>query len=263
MSEYQNILLKIENRVATITLNRPEVRNALNNDMVKELYNAFYVLNSMDDIRVIVVTGVGNTFCAGADLKWLGEVADFTYEKNYEQSMDLIKLFYLIHDHSKPIIAKVNGSAVGGGVGIMLVSDIIIASDKAKFGLSEVAIGIIPAAIAPFLMNRIGETKAREYFITGERIDAKTAHEIGIINYVCPEDEIDTLTNNKVSRILNNGPNAITKVKEMMNLVRSESEERLKDSLAKMIAELRTSKEGSEGIKSFLNKTKPSWVQND
>lgn len=254
---YKTILFENIDGVAYITLNRPSVRNAINNEMVQELTELFTELEVEVESRVIVISGKGKSFCAGADINWLKSIADFSFNDNYYESLELVNLLYLIHDHPKPIISKINGSAVGGGVGLMLVSDIIIASEKAKFGLSEVAIGIVPVAIAPFVMRRIGETKAREYFLTGDRVDAKTAYEIGLINYAVKDSEIDEFTNKKVEKILNNGPSALSNVKDLMNRVNRGSYD--KDYLAQLIAQLRTSPEGQEGMHSFLEKRQPKW----
>lgn len=256
---YKNLLLNFNNSVATITLNRPEVRNALNSAFVEELYSVFDELNHDANVRCIVITGSGKTFCAGADLNWLGEINEYTYSQNYDESKRLIELLYLIHNHSKPVIAKVNGSAVGGGVGLMLVSDIIISDEDAIFGLSEVSIGIVPAAIIPFMLDRIGETKAREYLITGERINAQTAKEIGLINYTYNRDKIHVETERIINLILNNGPSAVKTVKEMINVLKYASESQTIDYIAEIIAKLRMGTEGQEGIKSFLEKRAPNW----
>jgi methylglutaconyl-CoA hydratase len=256
---YQTIKLDYKKAVAYITLCRPDVRNALNDTVVSELTDAFTQLNSNTDIRCIILTGEGKSFCSGADLNWLGEVADYTYEQNYDESQKLVELLYLIHDHSKPVIARVNGAAVGGGVGLMLVSDIIIADETAVFGLSEVAIGIVPAAIIPFVIVRIGETKARELLITGERINAIQAVEMGLINYAVNRYKLDDEVQSKLDFILQNGPNAVKTVKEMINVLRTADRNKSVDYISNVIAKLRTGEEGREGMKSFLEKRIPKW----
>lgn len=257
---YKTIKYEEFNLWAKITLNRPEVRNAINSEMVNELYELFSKLSENDNIRAIMITGAGNSFCAGADMNWLKSIADYSYDENYLESLNLVNLLYSIHNHPKPIIAKVNGSAVGGGVGLMLVSDIIIASENSKFGLSEVAIGIVPVAIAPFVMTRIGETKAREYFLTGERLDAKSAEQIGLINYSVPDNLIDDFAMKKINIILNNGPEAITNIKKLVNRINKKDYD--KDYLAQLIAQLRISEEGQEGMHAFLEKREPNWTKN-
>ncbi|MBX3044240.1 MAG: enoyl-CoA hydratase/isomerase family protein [Candidatus Kapabacteria bacterium] len=256
---YETINLYIDKSVATITLSRPEVRNALNSKVISELTDAFTLLNEDAQVRCIVMTGEGQSFCSGADLTWLGEIADYNYEQNFAESKKLVELLYLIHDHSKPVIAKVNGSAVGGGVGLMLVSDIIFVEENAFFGLSEVAIGIVPAAIVPLVLARIGETKARELLITGERINSKQALEMGLINYVVNRNNLNSEVQNKIDFILKNGPLAVKTVKEMMTLLRNSSRDESIVYISDVIAKLRTGEEGREGMKAFLEKREPSW----
>jgi len=254
------ITVEKNNKIATLTLNRPDVKNALNSQLIENLNIELNKLKLESDVRVIIITGAGDTFCSGADLKWLRDVSHFSFKENYDESMRFIDLLNLINNHPKPIIARVNGTAVGGGVGIMLASDIIFASRDAKFGLSEVAIGIVPAAIIHFLINRIGETKARELLITGNRIDTIEAESIGLINYTADLRLIDKGIKKLTDKIIRNGPKAITKVKEMINTLPHLSAMETNDFIAKEIAELRTSDEGQEGISSFLEKRKPRWV---
>ncbi|MFA5512244.1 MAG: enoyl-CoA hydratase-related protein [Candidatus Kapaibacterium sp.] len=256
---YETIKLEIQNSVATVTLNRPEVRNALNSQVISELTQAFKSLQFEDSIRCILLTGEGKSFCSGADLKWLGEISKYDYEQNYRESKELVELLYLIHEHPKPVITKVNGSAVGGGVGLMLVSDIIFVEENAVFGLSEVAIGIVPAAIVPFVLARIGETKARELLITGERINSKQALEMGLINYVVNRNNINSEVQIKIDYILKNGPLAVKTVKEMMTSLRNSSRDESIEYISNVIAQLRTGEEGREGIKAFLEKREPIW----
>lgn len=259
---YKTILYNEDDNIATVTLNRPEKKNAIDNVMIDELIDIFEQLELKDEIRVITITGSGDTFCSGADLNWLSEVKDFSYKQNYAESLKLIKLLKLIHEHYKPVICKVNGPAVGGGVGIILASDIVIASDTSFFGLSEVAIGIIPAAIIPFLMSRMSEAKAREYLITGIRINSKEAQRLNLINYSVNESELDDFTNQIVKRIKNNGMIAVSKVKEMVNNFSATNlNEDNMEYIANIIAKLRTSEEGQEGISAFLEKRKPNWVK--
>lgn len=259
---YKTILYNEDDKIATVTLNRPEKKNAMDNVMIDELIDIFEQLELKDEIRVITITGSGDTFCSGADLNWLSEVKDFSYKQNYAESLKLIKLLKLIHEHYKPVICKVNGPAVGGGVGIILASDIVIASDSSFFGLSEVAIGIIPAAIIPFLMSRMSEAKAREYLITGIRVNSKEAQRLNLINYSVNESELDEFTNQIVKRIKNNGMIAVSKVKEMVNNFSATNlNEDNMEYIANIIAKLRTSEEGQEGISAFLEKRKPNWVK--
>lgn len=255
----KNLTIEINQKVATITINRPEVKNALNAELILELTNAFKELDSNPDTKITVITGAGNIFCSGADLNWLREVKDFGYEENLADSEKLVDLLDAISQHSKTTIAKVIGSAVGGGVGIILSCDLIFANSEAIFGVSEVAIGIIPAAIVHLLIERIGLTKAKEYLITGNRITAKTAQDIGLINYSIDANELDKVINTHFAKILSNGTYAISKVKEMINKVEKLDDKDLRKYISKTIADLRTGDEAKEGIAAFLEKRKPNW----
>ncbi|MCX6154318.1 MAG: enoyl-CoA hydratase/isomerase family protein [Candidatus Kapabacteria bacterium] len=257
---YQTIELDIQNKVATIRLNRPDVHNALNNILIYDLYDAFESLLHQSDVRVIVLTGNGKSFCAGADLNWMKSVVHYSYEQNYEESLKLAKLMYLIFNHTKPVIAKINGSAIGGGVGLMSVCDILVANETAKFGLSEVRLGLVPAAISPFVMSRIGESHSRELFITGERISAAKALRIGLLNYCLSESELDSKVDELCKTIIKNGPNALKSVKELIFNCTQLRFPELQNYTAKLIADLRLSTEGQEGMNAFLEKREPNWV---
>lgn len=263
MQKYQTIILEIENQIATITLNRPEVKNAINNIMMDELSDAFEYLKSGDleakKVRVIILKASSNVFSSGADLNWLIQVNDYTFQENLTDSAKLMNLLNLINTHPKATICILNGSAVGGGVGLLLSCDIILSVENAEFGVSQVAYGIVPAAIIKQLIERIGLTKARELLITGKRISAKNALEIGMINYV---DNFEAITNkaNDLAKIISqNGPIAISKVKEMIYKVFDLNSFELDKYIAEVIAELRVSQEGKEGIRAFLSKEKPNF----
>lgn len=253
------IQTELKNHIFKITLNRPEVRNALNAELIQLITQKLKSIEKNDDAKVILIEGKGKAFSSGADLKWLKDISEFSYQENFQDSKNFVELLNTINFHPKPIITKINGAAIGGGAGIALSSDIIIASDNSFFGISEVAIGIIPAAIIHLVKQRIGETKAREYLITGERIPALEAHQIGMINYCVKKEELENKTNSLIEILLKNGPQAIAKVKEMIRRVDHLYGEDLDDYISKTIAELRISNEGSEGISAFLEKRKPSW----
>ena len=258
--DYETILVDIDGRVASVTLNRPEVHNAFNNILINDLTDAFTKLKAEEDIRVIILTGNGKSFCAGADLNWMKSVVDYSYEQNYKESLELAELMYLIHTHPKPVIARVNGSAIGGGVGLMSVCDILIANENAVFGLSEVKLGLVPSAISPFVMGRIGQSYARELFITGERISAKRAEEIRLVNRAVSPEDLDMEVNRKVDLILKSGPEAVRNVKEMIYKITQIKFPEITTYTAELIANLRLSKEAQEGMNAFLEKRKPKWV---
>jgi len=263
MSEtiFQTIIYKRDGQIATINLNRPDVHNAFNSEMIRELSDAFKAAAKDDAVRVVVLSGMGKSFCAGADLNWMREVIRFSFQKNLEESLDLAELDYSIYTLPKPTIARVNGSTIGGGNGFMSACDIIVASEDAIFGLSEVKIGLVPAAISPYVMRRIGESKARYYFLTGERFGAGRAREIGLVDWVVPADKLDAKVAEIAGILLSSGPAAMAKCKELLQRVPGMSFEEAKRYTSQMIAELRVSEEGQEGMAAFLEKRKPKWTK--
>jgi methylglutaconyl-CoA hydratase len=259
LPKYETILIEQSGAVAKILLNRPEVHNALDNTLIDDLFDAFTRMKTEKSIRVIVISGVGKSFCAGADLNWMKGIVNNTYKENYEESLKLAHLMLTIYTHPKPIIAKVNGSAIGGGAGLISVTDIAIASSDAKFGFTEVSLGLTPAVISPFVIKRIGYAKAREIFITGEKLSAHRALEIGLVNQVCPSDKLDETVNEKINMILKNGPDAIRTVKEMLFIISHSKFPEISEITAEIITDLRLSVEGQEGMSAFLNKRHPNW----
>jgi methylglutaconyl-CoA hydratase len=250
-----------EGRVLRLTMNRPQVHNAFNSAMIRELAAAFDRGRRDPEIRLIVLTGAGESFCAGADLNWMREIVRYSFDQNLRESRELAELLYSIYTLPKPTIARINGSVIGGGTGLFSACDIVIASEKARFGLSEVKIGLIPAAIGPYVIRRIGESAARELFLTGERFDARRALEIGLVNKVVPHEALDGKVDEVSRLLLSSGPEAIAKCKELLQKVPAMSLDEAKGYTAEMIAGLRVSPEGQEGMAAFLEKRKPSWVK--
>ncbi len=261
MASYETIIYEIENKVVTISLNRPQIHNAFNKKMIEELSAAFQMVANDSAVRTVILTGKGKSFCAGADLNWMKEIINYSYEENFEESKQIAELLYLIYSLPKPTIARINGTTIGGGTGLMAACDIVIASENAKFGLSEVKLGLVPAVISPYVIKRIGESRARRYFLTGERLTAEEAFKIGLVNKVVPEEELDREIEKIVIQLLTSGPQAITNCKELLTKVPNMSLEEAKTYTAKMIADLRISEEGQEGMCAFLEKRKPSWAK--
>ena len=255
------VLAAREGKLLRLTMNRPQVHNAFNSAMIRELASAFAAAATDPDIRLVVLTGTGESFCAGADLNWMREIIHFSFEQNLHESRELAELLYSIYTLPKPTIARVNGAVIGGGTGLFSACDIVIASEKARFGLSEVKIGLIPAAIGPYVIRRIGESAARELFLTGERFDACRALEIGLVNKVAPHEALDEKVTEVVRLLLSSGPEAIAKCKELLQKVAAMSLDEAKGYTAEMIAGLRVSPEGQEGMASFLEKRKPRWAK--
>jgi len=259
--EYQTILFQPQGEVLHIYFNRPQVHSAFNATMIAELDEALARANQDKSLRVIVLSGQGKSFCAGADLNWMKEIIHYSFQQNLEESLQLAEVLYKLYDLPKPTVAMVNGTAIGGGTGFISACDIAVASEGAKFGLSEVKIGLVPAAISPYVIRRIGEAKAREYFLTGKRISAVKAREIGLINEVVPKDNLREKVNEIIKLLLSSGPEALASCKLLIQKVPQMSFEEAKNFTAQMIAQLRVSPEGQEGMSAFLEKRKPRWVK--
>ncbi len=262
MTNYTTINLKTGNGVATIRLNRPEIRNAFNEVMIAELTDAFKTFGSMNDIRVIILKGEGKSFCAGADLNWMRDVSKYSFEQNFAESLRLSECFYAIYSSPKPTIAVVHGAAIGGANGLLAACDIAICDNETVFSLSEVKIGIVPACISPYVIKRVGEYSARELMLTGRRITGTEAENYKLVNKSLPTDQIELYIDQMVQMLLTSGPAAIAHCKSLIDNVVNHID--LNEALtytAKMIAEIRASDEGQEGMAAFLEKRKPHWVK--
>jgi methylglutaconyl-CoA hydratase len=254
------VRLTREGAVVRVTLDRPEVQNAFNDQMLEDLLEVFGALRNDAAARVVVLTGEGKSFCAGADLHWMKRVVDYTYEENYEDSLRLARMLREVYTCPKPVIGRVNGAAIGGGTGMVAVCDVAIASENAVFGFSETKLGLTPAAISPYLLKRMGERNVREYFLTGERFDAARAAEMGLVNAVVRADQLDATVNKKIEMVLTGGPEALAVSKELIREVSERSLEEAGPYTAEVISKLRMSDEGQEGMNAFLEKRKPTWT---
>lgn len=253
----QTIRVETSNAITTITLNRPEVRNAFNDDVVRELQAAFEGLG--EQTRVVVLTGEGKSFCAGADLNWMKKSGTYTQEQNKEDAGAMANLFRVINECSKPVIARVNGAALGGGVGLISCCDIVVASERAKFGFTEVKLGLIPAVISPFVLGKLAQTYARRYFMTGEIFDAIAAEKMGLVHEVVSLENLDTTVEQLAQSLLDNGPIALAQSKQLIFEVSSRDRQDALDYAIDEIARLRVSAEGQEGLSAFLEKREPNW----
>jgi methylglutaconyl-CoA hydratase len=263
MAQYETILLDIKDRVATVTFNRPDIHNPFNDVMLKELIVAFDSLRDDDRVRVVVLTGAGKSFCAGADLNWMKRVIAYSYEENLEDSNLISECMHRLYTLPQPTIARVNGAAIGGGMGFVSACDIVIGSEKAVFSLSEARIGLIPACISPYVVKRAGEARCREFFLTGERLSAERAREAGLINQAVPHDQLDSAVEEMIQKLLRCGPNAQTASKELLAKLAEISLEEAKGHTAHVIATLRISDEGQEGMTAFLEKRPPAWLKEE
>jgi methylglutaconyl-CoA hydratase len=249
-----------EGAIARVVLNRPDVHNAFNEQMLEDLIEAFGTIRNDAGVRVVVITGEGKSFCAGGDLHWMKRVIAYTYQENYEDSLKLARMLREIYTCPKPVIGRINGPAVGGGTGVVAACDIAIASDDAFFAFSETKLGLTPAAISPYLLRRMGERNLREYFLTGERFSAARAVEIGLVNAAVPPDQLDIAVEAKIAMILTGGPEALAVSKELIREIAERFLDENGPYTAEVIARLRISEEGQEGMNAFLSKRKPRWA---
>lgn len=258
--KYDTIDVSKEKDVATVFLNRPEVHNALNKQLMKELTDCFKKLDKDKDTRVIILTGNGKSFCAGADLNWMKNMVSYSKEENIKDSNLLLNLYESIYSCSKLVIAKVNGHAFGGGIGLFAACDITIAAPSCKFAFSEVKLGIIPAVISTYISRRLNISDMRRLFVTGERFESDYAKEVGLIDFVASK-EIDELIEKYVKIIRGSGPKAIVEVKKLVDACENMDVEKYKKFSVEKISELRISDEGQEGINAFLEKRKSKWSE--
>jgi methylglutaconyl-CoA hydratase len=257
---FETLQVERDGRVVRLWLNRPAVRNAFNAVMVRELRKALEDVRRDDEVRVVVLSGRGSSFCSGADLNWMREIISFTYEQNLGETMELAEALHELYSLPKPTVARVNGPAIGGGTGFVSACDIVVASTEARFGLSEVKIGVVPAAISPYVVRRMGESRARQYFLTGERMDGRRALEVGLANIVAEPAELDAAVEAVVGSLLSSGPEALASAKELLRRVPGMDFGEAKRFTAEMIARLRVSEEAQEGMAAFLEKRKPKWA---
>jgi methylglutaconyl-CoA hydratase len=258
-TEFETIRLVRTGVTAQVVLNRPDIRNAFNEVMIRELRQAFRILAEDAALRVVVLTGEGSAFCAGADIHWMRQVLAYSYEENLEDSLQLAHLMREVYDFPRPVVGRINGPAIGGGTGLVACCDIAVATDTAVFSFSEVKIGLVPACISPYVIKRVGERYAREYFLTGERLPAAKALACGLVNRVVPRDALDDVVGRYVETLLSGGPWALATCKRMVRDVARMSLDEAGPYTAEMIAKLRMGDEGQEGMSAFLQRRRPAW----
>lgn len=261
MKTYQTIEIIKENQLATIWLNRPEIHNAFNELMISELILAFEELKNDSNAKIVILRGRGKSFCAGADLNWMRNVASYSYEQNLTESLNLSKCFYSIYTFPKPTIAIVHGAAIGGANGLLAACDFAYCDENTTFSLSEVKIGIIPACISPYVTKRVGEYPAKELMLTGKRFKGAEAMQHKLVNKSLKSHEIDSYVEEIVTQLLTSGPDAMSHCKNLLfDLCNDWSLDEAVEKTAKIIADIRQSPEGQEGMAAFLEKRKPSWI---
>ncbi len=262
MKIYQTIEVEESNKVRTVWLNRPALHNAMNDIMIAELTQVFHGFSDVEDLRLIILRGKGKSFCAGADLNYMKNIANYGPDENLKDSIKLAQLFSTIYECKLPTITVVHGACFGGANGLIAACDIVIAGINTVFAFSEVKIGIAPATIAPFIIRRIGEYGARELMITGKQFKADEALKWKLVNHSYAENELEIELEKIKEQILSNGPNAVRATKELIGHLVCEQHNMVEtlDYTSKMISELRVSPEGQEGMASFLEKRKPNWA---
>jgi len=246
--------------VATVTLNRPDVRNAFNETVIAEVTGAFRALGDTPDVRAIVLAGTGPAFCAGADLNWVKKMAGYTDAEKRADALTLAQMLHTIWACPKPVIARIHGDTYAGGVGLVAACDIAVAAEPVNFCLSEAKLGLLPATISPYVIRAMGEQAARRYFITAERFDAAEALRLGFVHAVVPAAQLDTKVAEVAAALVANSPNAVRESKRLVQEVagRAIDNDLLADT-ANRIAAIRASEEGREGVRSFLEKRAPAW----
>ena len=259
MANYEHLSVGHGDAVATVALARPDARNALNAGLIGELRRCAEELAEDDKVRVVVLTGEGDFFCAGADIGYMRDTANFSYEENLEDARNLAAMFEAVDGCPKPVVARVKGAAIGGGVGLVAAADVAVAEEGTVFAFSEVRLGISPAAIAPFVVRKIGHSQVRALFMSGERFDGVRAREIGLIHEVISEENLDAAVQEKVEGLLAGGPETLAATKALLRELRDAAPDEVKEITARRIAELRTGEEGQEGLGAFLEKRKPAW----
>ena len=247
--------------VATVTLNRPEVRNAFNDDVIAELTATFADLGQDTSLRAIVLAAEGKAFCAGADLNWMKAMAGYSWDENHADAAKLAEMLWTIYSCPLPVIARVQGDVYAGGVGLVSCADIVVAVDTAGFCLSEAKLGLLPATIGPYVVRALGDQASRRYFITAERFSASEAHRLGLVQELATAETLDEKVAALTSALCANGPAAVKACKKLVqDVAHAPITPALRDDTARRIADIRASAEGREGVQSFLKKSKPSWL---
>lgn len=262
MKSFETIEFEVNNSIGTVWLNRPDVHNALNKEMISEIIECFQLIDDEPEVRIIMLRGRGKSFCAGADLNYMKGIATFGFDENYQDSLNLAKCFHTIYTSKKPTIAVIQGAAIGGANGLLSACDFVYCADDTKFAFSEVKLGIAPATISLYVTKRIGEFGSRDLMITGRRFTGKEAEWYRLVNKSLPADELEAYVNTIIESLMTSGPDAMAACKKLIfDISNKLTFDEAIDYTARTIAELRASKEGQEGMASFLEKRKPNWVK--
>jgi len=255
------LLIEADGPVVRITLNRPDVRNAFNEELIAELTTWAESVSPTGPARVAVLSGAGKVFCAGADLAWMSKMAAYTHDENVRDARAMARMFEALDTLPIPLIGRIHGAALGGGVGLAAVCDIVVAADDAMFAFTEVKLGILPAVISPYAIAKIGRSAARELFMTGARFSAERAREIGLVHAVADAGDLDRVIAKYVNDLVTSAPEAVAAAKRLIAEVANRTRTSAIEYSIDAIAERRVSAEGQEGMAAFLGKRPPSWLK--
>ncbi|WP_273596474.1 enoyl-CoA hydratase/isomerase family protein [Roseateles koreensis] len=260
-ASFETITLQRQGAVARVTLARPELRNAFNEKAIAELTEAFSALAKLADLRVVVLAAQGKAFCAGADLNWMKAMACYSWDDNHADAARLAHMLWTLYSCPVPVVARVQGDAYAGGVGLLSACDVVVAADSAGFCLSEAKLGLLPATIAPYVVRALGAQASRRYFVTAERFSAAEALRLGLVHEMAPAEALDTRVEALVTAIVANGPAAVRACKKLVqDVAHAPITPELRDDTARRIADIRASDEGREGVQSFLARRVPAWL---
>jgi methylglutaconyl-CoA hydratase len=254
-----SVLVEHDGPVLRLTLNRPDVRNAFDEEVVRTLTAAAVSGAENQSVRAIVLAGSGRTFCSGADIGWMAKAIAYSRQENLSEAEDMARMLERLDTLPVPVIGRIQGAALGGGVGLAAICDIVVAADDAVFALSEVRLGILPAVVAPYVLRKIGVSAARELFLTGMRFDAGRAREVGLVHEVVPADGLDAAVARRVADVLAASPTGIARAKALIREIAGAHPDHVIGVTTNAIASQRISAEGQEGLRAFLEKRKPSW----
>ncbi len=262
-ASYELIDVRREDCIDYVTLNRPEIRNAINDAVIEELTRWADAAAKDPQLRMAVLAGAGKTFCTGADLGWMSRTIDYDHEENIHDAWALARLFARLETLPVPLVGRVHGAALGGGVGLVAVCDIAVATEDTVFGFTEVKLGIVPAVISPYAVAKMGSSAARHLFLTGERFSARRAYQLGLVHVITTPDGLDAGVARVLQELRTAGPRAMTAAKTLIVSVVNRPPSAVTELTVDTIAELRVTAEAQEGMRAFLDKRPPSWVEDD
>jgi methylglutaconyl-CoA hydratase len=259
MIEFGHLRVEFKGNRARVTLNRPDVHNAFDDDIIEQLTRAAAELAASPSLRVVILAGEGKSFCAGADLHWMKRMVDYSEKENLADSLAMARMFHAWHSLPVPVVGRIHGAAIGGGVGLVSICDIAVAAAGTEFAFSEVRLGILPAVISPYAVAKIGAAAARELFLTGDRFDAARARELGLVQHVVPAASLDERIEEIVASLLSGGPQAQARIKKLIPEVTGRDPAGVEQLTAQAIARARVGAEGQAGIRAYLERRSPPW----